>query len=56
MKAPMIISLIGLVPEIRVLVKELIEAIREGRPDKAAMAAQRAAEITAFKMRHGWTP
>ena len=50
------IWLIGLAPEIVALIREIVRSCRRGRPDEAAMKAQRLAEVLAFKARHGWTP
>jgi hypothetical protein len=44
------IWLFGVAKEVVPLVKEVVRAIQQGKPDEAAKAAQRAAEMQAFKL------
>lgn len=48
MTAP--IWLFGILKEVVPVVREIVEAIRQGKPDEAAKAAQRAAEMQAFRL------
>lgn len=51
-----LLKLMGFLPEAIELVESAIRHARRGDAQRAAYDIQRAAEVQAFKIRHGWRP
>lgn len=51
-----ILRLLGFAATAASFVSDAITAARQGKTREALLAMQRASEVQAFKIRHGWSP